>query len=193
MAFGDSGSADSVLRGLFGSLVNAAQYGRDASNMWGALRQGAYDYAESVLNVTSATAPSATEIRAAANNMLGHVTIMDMNRYVSLAGKFLAAKQNLFNAAPYSQITGNMIFDPPWATSSSNPAVPTRYRIRVNRTLTVHGFTTITRNEWATYELTGPLTSINDALNYANTLFNQADYNKTADIFSVNEYTLETV
>ncbi len=193
MAFGDAGNPDSVLRGLWGSIVNAAASGRDAANMWGGLRQGAYDYAQSVLNVTSASEPTATEIRAAADQMLSHVTIMDMNRYTQLAGQFLRAKENLFNAAPYAQIDGSMIFDPPWATTSDNPAVPTRYRIRVLRTLTVHGFTTITRNEWATYELAGPLTSIQDALNYANTLFNQADYNKTADIFSVNQYTLETV
>jgi hypothetical protein len=193
MAFGGSGNADSVLRGLWGSLVNAAQSGRDAANMWSGLRSGAYDYAAGVLNVTSAEPPSEAQIQAAANSLISNVTVTDMNRYVQLAGQFLTAKQNLFNAAPYAQIEGSMIFDPPWATTSGNPAVPTRYRIRVLRTLTVHGFTTNIRNEWATYELAGPLTSIQDALNYANTLFNQADYNKTADIFSVNDYTLETV
>ena len=173
--------------------MNAAQYGRDAANIWGGLRQGAYDYAESVLNVTSPSSPSVADIRAAADSMLSHVTILDVNRYTQLAGQFLRAKQNLMDASPYEQITGGMIFDPPWATTSTNPAIPTRYRIRVNRSLIVHGFTTIERDEWATYELAGPLTSVEDAINYANTLFNQAAYNKTADIASVNQYTLETV
>jgi hypothetical protein len=184
---------DSVLSGLWGSLVNAASEGRSTSNMWSALKEGAYNYAASVLNVTSATTPSDAEIQAAAQQLIGHVTITDMNRYSALAGQYLSAKANLQAIAQNQQIEGNMIFSPPWATTVGNPAVPTRYRIRVLRDITVFGFTQIQRQEWSSYELGGVLTTTGDALGLADQLFNQADYNARAQINSILDYSIETV
>ena len=188
-----SNDPDSVLRGLFGSLVSGAASGMGAANMWNSLREGAYSWAESVLSVTSPTPPTEAEIQAAGQDLIGHVTIMDMNRYVSLAHEYLTAKNNLQTLGLDNQIEGTAIFRPPWATSVGNPAVPERYRIRVLRSITVHGFTTIERNEWSTYEITSPLTSVQDALDQANQLFSQADYNSRADINEVLDYTIEAV
>jgi hypothetical protein len=161
--------------------------------MWNALREGAYNYAASVLNVTSASEPTNEEIQAAAQQLIGHVTITDMNRYSALAGQYLSAKANLQAAAQNQQIEGNMIFSPPWSTTTANPAVPTRYRIRVLRDITVFGFTQIQRNEWSTYELGGVLTTPGDALAMADQLFNQADYNSRARINQILDYSIETV
>lgn len=184
---------DAVLSGLWGSLVSAASNGRSASNMWDALRTGAYNWAESVLNVTSSTTPTSEQIQAYADNVIGHVTIQDMNRYVQSAGQYLAAKANLAAAGPLDQIEGSMVFQPLWSTTVGNPAVPTRYRLRVLRTIVYSGFTQIERQEWASYEIAGPLTNIYSALSQANLLFNQADYNSRADIFSVDDYAIETI
>lgn len=185
--------ADSVLRGLFGNLVSAASQGLGAQNMWNALRSGAYDWASSVLNVTSPEPPTEQEIVDAANGLIAHVTVTDMNRYAQLAGQALRAENVLASLAPNEEITGNAIFNPPWATTADNPAVPTRYRIRVLRDITVHGFTAINRQEWATYELGGTLTTIQDALTKADLMFVNADYNARADINSTLRYTIETV
>jgi hypothetical protein len=186
-------NADSVLRGLWGNLVSAAENGRSASNMWNALRQGANSWAASVLNVTNPTPPTDAAIAAKAQELIGHVTIQDMNRYTSLAGEYLRAKQNLHQLGTDLQINGNAIFSPPWATTVGNPAVPTRYRIRVLRDITVRGFTSIQRNEWSTYEISGPLTNVADALNQANTLFSQSDYNSRASINAILDYTIEAI
>jgi len=189
--YGDS--ADSVLRGLFGSLTNAAADGLDATNMWSALRSGAYNWASSVLNVVSPEPPSADQISNAANDLIQHVTIMDMNRYVKQAGEWLRAKNTLMGLDPNDQIPGTAIFTPSWNTTGDNPAVPTRYRIKILRDITVHGFTAINRQEWSTYELGGTLTSVMDAVDKANQLFSQADYNARADINEVLSYEIETV
>lgn len=189
--YGDD--ADSVLRGLFGSLVSAASDGLGAQNMWNALKSGAYDWAQSVLNVTSPTPPTEEEIQDAANGLISHVTVTDMNRYASLAGQSIRAQNVLASLQPGEQITGNAIFSPPWAQTADNPAVPTRYRIRVLRDITVHGFTAINRQEWSTYELGGTLTTVQDALDSANQLFTQADYNARADINQVLSYNIEVV
>jgi len=186
-------SADSVLRGLWGNLLSAAEGGRSATNMWNGLRSGAYSWAEGVLNITSAEPPTPEQITAKAQQLIGHVTIQDMNRYTKLAGEYLRAKQNLQTLDPGQQITGNSIFVPPWNNTADNPAVPTRYRIRVLRSITVRGFTQIERNEWSTYEITSPLTNIEDALNQANTLFAQTDYNSRASINEVLDYTIEAI
>jgi len=156
--------------------------------MWDALRTGAYNWAESLLNVTSATTPTADEIQAAADNIIGHVTVQDMNKYVQAAGDLLSAKAALMAATPLQQIEGNMIFSNELIQGSINPAVPSRYEFRVLRTLVFHGFTDVERQEWATYEMGGPLTNAYTMLNQANLLFNQAEYNSRVDIFSIDEY-----
>lgn len=188
-----SNDPDSVLSGLWGSLVAAASNGRSAANMWNALKVGAYNYAEGILNVTSATTPTDEEIQQAASGLISHVTIQDMNRYVSLAGQYLSAKANLHALGPGDQIPGNAIFSAPWAATAGNPAVPTRYRIRVLRDITVYGFTAINRQEWGTYEVTSPLTTAADALLQANQLFSQAKYNSRASINDVLDYSIEVV
>jgi hypothetical protein len=85
------------------------------------------------------------------------------------------------------------VFNAPWSTTASNPAIPTRYRLRVLRDITYKGFTAINRQEWATYELGGVLTTVGDALTTADALFNQADYNSRASINSTLDYSIETV
>jgi hypothetical protein len=184
--------ADSVLSSLWGSLVNGAASGRDAANMWQSLREGAYSRAESILNITSPTTPTEAEIQAKGQELIAHVTVMDMNRYTKMAGEYLAARQNLQTLDLNQQITGNSIFTPRWATTADNPAVPTRYRIRVLRSITYRGIGTTTE-KWSTYEINAPLTTVADALSQANSLFSQQNYNRSAGINEVLDYVIETV
>lgn len=185
---------DAVLRGLWGNLVNARESGGgDAANMWDALRSGAEAWASGVLNITSPGVPTQAEIEAQAQQLIGHVTVQDMNRYTQLAGQFITAKNNLAAQGLEEQILGTSIFTPPWSTTAANPAVPDRFRIRVLRDITVKGFTAINRQEWATYELAGELTTAGAALAYADQLFNQADYNARASINSTLQYSIERV
>ncbi len=185
-------SSDSVLRGLWGSLVSGAANGRDAANMWQSLREGAYSWAESILSVTSATVPTEAEIQAKGQELIGHVTVMDMNRYTKLAGEFLRARENLQSLGANDQITGNAVFTPPWSQTAGNPAVPTRYRIRVLRSLTYRGIN-VSTEKWSTYEITSPLTSTADALDQANALFAGADYNRSAGINAILDYSIEAI
>ena len=185
---------DGVLRGLFGSLVAGAESGGlGAVNMWSSLRTAATDWATSVLSVTSSMPPTQADIAAKVDQLIGHVTVQDVNRYAQHVGAFLRAKQRLHQIPYGGQITGDAVWVPPWAQTVGNPAVPTRYRIRVQRAITVYGFKPIQRVEWATYEITAPLTSAQDALQQANTLFSAADYNARAQINQVLDYSIEAV
>ncbi len=185
--------ADSVLRGLFPSLVQGAANGRGAANMWDSLRQGAYNWAQGVLHITNPVPANEAATQAKAAELIGHVTIMDMNRYTKMAGEFLRAKANLAAQGLDEQIMGTSIFNPEWSTTGDNPAVPTRYRVRVLRNITVRGFTHIERNEWASYEIASPITSMADVLAQANAMFSQADYNSRADINEILDYQIEVV
>jgi hypothetical protein len=161
--------------------------------MWGALRDGAYNWAQNALEMTSATPPTPQEVQAAADNYIGHVTIMDMNRYVKMAGEFLSARDRLMSLDPGDQITGTEIFRPEWAKTTNNPAVPERYRIRVLRNITVSGFTQIEREEWGEYEISGPLTSVEDALRQADQLWGQGGSSFRAKINYVVSYDIRAV
>lgn len=185
------------MRGMFTSLLSGAANGRGAANMWQSLREGAYSWAEGVLNVTSATPPTEEDIQALGARAMSHVTIMDMNRYVKLAGEYLRAKDNLMNRPPGDQIMGDSIVNLPWSTTADNPAIPTRYRLRVQRQITYRGIGT-TSTSWATYELQSPLTNVTDALNYADQLWSlsHGDSGKratSAEITGHLQYVIETV
>lgn len=185
---------DSVLRGLFGNFISAReQGGGGAANMWDSLRTGAEAWATGVLNITSQSPPTPEEISATAKQLIGNVTIQDVNRYTALAGQYIAAKNNLASQGLEEQILGTSVFTPPWSTTAGNPAVPDRYRIRVLRDITVRGFTLIDRQEWATYELSGALSTAGSALDFANQLFEQSDYNARASINSVVDYSIEQI
>lgn len=179
---------------MFGSFIAARdEGGGSASNMWGALRDAAYSWAASTLGITSPNTPTEAEINAASQQLIGGVTIQDVNKYTALAGQYLSAKASLAAQGLTQTIEGRSIFVPPWSTTAGNPAVPDRYRIRVLRDITVAGFTQIDRQEWATYELSGQLGTAGDALNYANTLFEQSDYNARASINRVVDYAIEQI
>lgn len=185
---------DSVLRGLWGNLVSARESGGGgAFNMWTALKSGAAAWAEGVLSVTSIEPPTEQEIALQAQQLIGNVTVQDMNRYTALAGDFLRTRSNLQAQGLEEQILGTSIFTPPWSTTAGNPAVPDRYRIRILRDIQVQGFTSINRQEWATYELAGQIGTAGQAIDYANQLFAQADYNSRASINSVLDYSIEQV
>jgi hypothetical protein len=179
---------------MFGSFVSAREEGGgSAANMWQALRDSASAWAASTLNIISPNTPTQDEINAAAHELIGNVTIQDVNKYTALAGQYLSARANLAAQGLEQEIMGTSIFVPPWSTTAGNPAVPDRYRIRVLRDITVAGFTKIDRQEWATYELAGQLTTAGDALDYANTLFEQSDYNARASINNVVSYSIEQI
>ncbi len=68
-----------------------------------------------------------------------------------------------------------------------------RYRIRVNWQMEHHGFTTISRSEWNTYDLTGPITTLDDALRQAKAAFESASYNVRTTLTGINDYIVEQV
>lgn len=186
---------DAVMRGLWGNLVAARESGGgSAANIWSALQSGAQAWAEGVLAITSVQPPTEAEIALQAQQLIGNVTIQDVNRYNQIAGQFIAAKNNLMNLSVEQQIMGSEIFTPPWSTTAFNPAVPDRYRIRVLFDVTVHGFSPIDRQEWSTYELTSPLTSVNDALQQAIALYGRGESKGgRADVNDVLQYSIEQI
>jgi len=189
-----TGDPGNPLLGFWGAFQDAAQAGgRGAANLWDTLNSAAYDQAATTLALTSTTPPTELEIQSAAKALIGNVTIQDMNGIAKDLGSWMSARQNLQSQGLYDQILGQSIFTPSWSTTAGNPAVPDRYRIRVLRDITVRGFTTIQRQEWASYELEGPLTNVIQALAQADARFTSADYNVRASINNVISYEIEQV
>lgn len=186
-------SVDAILRGLFGALVASAEAGESTAQVWSGLRAGAADWAANTLAITLGRPPDATEVAAAAKTLLAGVSAADVSRWRGIAGQYVAAKGNLTSRMLGSQIFGDAIFRPPWSVTDSNPAVTERYRIRVNWLLQYKGFETVELSEWNTYDLTGPLTSVQDALDQARAAFEQASYNTRTSIKDVLDYSIEVV
>lgn len=183
---------DSVLKGLFGSLLNGAANGRSTANMWQALREGAYTAAQNYLNMVSPTVPTEEEIQDKGQELIGHVTIMDMNKYTQIAGEALRAKASLQSQSADEQILGESIWTPPWSRTAGNPAIPTRYQLRVLRSITYRGIN-VTEEKWSTYEITSPLTTVQDALDQADALFHRARYNNSAGINAILDYSITAI
>jgi hypothetical protein len=187
-----------VLRGMWGTFQSSAQtFGRSAVAMWNAVNDAAAAAAEYTLSITSPTVPTALQIQDAAHALIGNVTIQDVNQMAVTVGQWMAAKENLLAQGLDQQILGTSIFTPPWSTTAANPGVPDRYRIRVLRDITYRGIgATVT--QWATYELGGPLTTLQDALDAADAAWALSSglsgkRNSSAEITSHVDYEIEQV
>lgn len=181
------------LRGIFPSIVQAASEGQTTSQVWQTIRDNADAVSAQTLSITLGRDPTGDEIADASKLFLKGVGIQQVNQARQYAGQIVEAHGALSNADPNEQITADMIAIPPWSITANNSAVQTQYRISVQRSITVRGFTRIEREEWASYNLSGPITSVADALNQANSLFASADYNRSVDINQILDYSIEAI
>jgi hypothetical protein len=181
------------LRSLFGTIQQAASQGLNTADVWGAIRDAAYNIAQHTLGITSPLPPTESEITGAASDLLSGISATMVSQARGAAGQLNSAHDNLLAQDPNEQIEADSIGRPPWSQTSNVAGISEQYRLRVYREIEVRGFTTQTIQEWGTYDLTGPLTSVSKALDDANSLFAQADYNRSASITSILDYTIETI
>lgn len=193
MAGGDWWQNSPNLRSLFPSIVSAASSGASTAEVWGAIRDAAGGIAAQVLGTTLGREPTEQEVLDQVGKLLGGISATDVSQARGAAGAMVSAHSNLINGDPNAQIESSQIARAPWSTTTNVAGVSEQYRIRVQRSITVKGFTSIDRVEWSTYNLSGPLTSIADAVSQANNLFNGSAYNKTASINQVLDYVIEAV
>lgn len=186
-------SPDDVLRGLFGNLVASAQAGLNTADVWAQLRASAQSWAEGVLSTTLGRTPTDDEVNASASQLLRGVSATDVSRWRGIAGKAVTAHNNLLALNEGDQITGSAVFTPPWSVSANNVGLPETYRVRIQWDIEFRGFNTISRTEWATYDLNGPLTNVQDVISQAMAGFSAAEYNNRATVTNVRDYVVETV
>lgn len=193
MATGDWWSDYPGLRSVFGAIVNATQAQATTAEVWDAVYTAAEGQAFSTLSTTLGREPTADELQNAVNTTLAGVGAVQVSQARSAASQMVSAYSNLHALSDTDQVLGNAIARPPWAITTNVVGVAEQYRIRVQRTIEVRGFQVITRSEWNTYNLSGPITSVADALNQANNLWGQNPYNVRASIVSVDDYVIESV
>jgi hypothetical protein len=152
---------NSLASGLFGIFQSAASGGTDTATVWANLRSAAGTWAYQAGG--GGEMPTEAELEESGRQILKDqgVTIQTVNTYRALAGQWQSAREALASADEGSQITASQIFTPPWANSDTD-AVPSRYRVRVNWELTPAAGDVFTK--WSSYELTSPLTSLDDIL-----------------------------
>lgn len=194
MAAGDWWEKSPGLRQVFGAIQTAVSEGATTAEVWETVRGAANDIASGTLGLTLGRDPTSEEIAQGANGILRGMNAIDMNYARSAAAQLVNAHRNLLNSDAEAQITNDQIGQPPWSTTANSSAVRTQYRIRVQRDITFHGINgDVTRQEWATYNITGAIGSINDALDQANSLYTNSDYNRRTSINGVLDYTIEAI
>lgn len=181
------------LRTVFPSIVAAASQGQTTAQVWQTIRNSADEASAATLSIALGRQPTGEEIADASASLLSGVGILQVNAARAAAGQLVSAHAALTSADPSAQISADMVGIPPWSITANAGGVRTQYSIHVQREIVVHGFTDITRQEWATYNLSGPITSVADALNQANSLFGNADYNRNVDINQILDYSIEAV
>lgn len=156
-----------LLSGLFGVLQTAAQQHLSTADVWSSLRQAAGSWAFTASG--QAGTPTVSELEASGARILSDqgIGIQEVNTYRALAGSWRSAAENAQSLSPDQQITAKDIFVPPWATTTSS-AVPSEYRVRVEWNITPASGSAFTK--WSSYQITAPLTSVEDLLNQAVTL-----------------------
>ena len=193
MAAGDWWQDHPGLRSVFGAIVQAASEHVSTADVWDAVYTAAESSAFSTLSTTLGREPSADELQNAVGLTIAGVGAVQVSQARAAAGQMVAAYNNLHNLESTSDIETTAIARPPWSITTNVAGVAEQYRIRVLRTVYPFSTQTFTRQEWSTYNLSGPITNVADALNQANTLWGQNPYNRRASIVSVDDYAIESV
>lgn len=159
-----------LLSGLFGAFQSAAGQRQDTASLWQTLRVNAATWQWQAQG--GGELPSQAELEAQGAQILREqgVGIQQVNAYRAIANQWRTAKANLSDAGESDQITAGQIFRPPWAQTSAQ-GVDERYSVRVQwqvQPLQGDSFTT-----WGTYEISSPLTSLEDLLDQAGQLVGQ--------------------
>ena len=162
-----SDNQNPLLSGLFGTFQEGAQAGADTSNIWSSLRQAAANWYYQSLGITPPESAAQLESTGASILSGQGVSVQGVNTYRQVAGNWLRAKENLQALNPEDQIPGEAIFTPPWAQTAA-AGVPDRYRIRVNWQWSPEGEEPT--SQWASYELSGPISSTANSLKQAYSL-----------------------
>lgn len=181
------------LRTVFGSIVQAASQGASTAQIWDAIRTSAANVATGILRTQLGEEPTPGQVASSAATLLKGVGATQVSQARGAAGQLVNAHSNLRNLEQDAQITANEVGLPPWAQTVNARGVQTQYRIRVLRNLTFKGFKEINLQEWGTYLLSGPLTTVADALAQANALFTGSAYNKSTTINDTLDYFIEAV
>jgi len=185
--------ASPLLSGLFGSLQQAAINRLSTAATWAQLRLDTGSWAWQASG--QGELPSNDELIAQGQQILSAqgVGIQQVNAYRAIANQWRTAKQNLAALDPADQITGSAIFVPPWAQTTSGN-VPSRYRLRVQWEVepsSGDAFTT-----WGSYEVSSPLTSLQDLLDQAGGLVGRKPTSNIplgATVSSAVDYELEQI
>lgn len=190
---GDFPNSNPLLNGLFGSFQAGASAHSDTASLWADLRRNAATWAWQ--GSGGGELPSEAELQAQGSQILSEQGIgpMQVNTYRKAAGEWLRAKDNAASAPQDQQIGRESIFQPPWATTANSP-IPDRYRIRVQWEM--HNEEGESFMRFGTYELQGPLTSIEDALQTATDLVGKkpgSDSGGGAYGPFVNDYEIEQI
>lgn len=153
-----------LLRGLFGVVQSGAQQRLSTADIWSSLRTAAGTWQFQAQGVAQPYDPAALE--AAGRDILRAqgVGIQGVNQFRGLAGQWLGSKQALHAQGDDEQITAGSVFTPPWS-ATADASVPSRYRIRTQWQYEDADGELATR--WKADELSGPLTTISDALENA--------------------------
>jgi len=184
---------NALLSGLFGAFQAGAAQRLDTASIWQSLRQAAGSWQlQASGQLENATVD---EIQAAGVNALSGqgVSAASVSTYRGIAGAWLAAKTRLQGLDMDQQITAREIFVPPWSTTAG-AATPDRYRIRANWEITTPDGTVL--NQWGSYELTTPLTNLNDILAQAQAqagTIPNSDWPVGGVVTGINDYELEQI
>jgi hypothetical protein len=182
-----------LLSGLFGVFQSASGGFQSTASIWSALRQSAATWQFQAGG--GGDLPPTEELESIGAQILKDqgISIQQVNTYRAMAGSWRSAKANLQAADSDQQITGSMIFQPPWATTTDT-SVPSRYRLRVQWQFQTEAGESGT--SWGTYEMGSPLTSVADALDQASQMMGKkptSDIPVGATVSQANDYSLEQV
>lgn len=155
---------NALLRGLFGAFQTGAQARAPTEDIWSNLRQDAGAWLFSVQGRPQPWDPA--ELTEAGTRILSSqgVNAADVSRFRGIAGSWLGAKQALHALGENDQITDNAIFTSPWARTATGN-VPSRYRVSTQWQF--QNAAGDIETGWRSDELTGPLTTLSDALSQA--------------------------
>lgn len=153
-----------LLRGLFGVLQQAASNRVGTAQVWSDLRTAAGTWQAQAQGLPQPYDPA--QLQEAGRLILQRqgINAAAVSTFRGIAGDWRGSQERLRQLGPSEQITSGEIFTPPWSKTASD-LTPSRYRVRTQWQFTDSAGNVQTA--WRSDEVTGPLTTVPDALSDA--------------------------
>lgn len=178
---------------MFGSFTAAAAANENTATIWQRINDYANAWAASTARAVYGPSVTDAQIADRAQQLMGHVTIMDVNNYRALAGQYERARQVATTQQSNAQFAADSIFVAPWSRLAQTGGAVREYRANVSFSSNIIGRGGRRLEETRAFVIGPTLTTPDDLIAAAKSWYEKLPYNTQINDVQVTDFALEAI